>query len=171
MTAPTEFSPDGILSYLRGRGLRITRSRRGIIQALFKATQPLSLTEIQAKALAEGGILPDYATVFRMMVLLESLNIAHKVNLRRSCSYYELTYPGRQNYHLVCTRTGAVTRLEIPCPVAEVERFIKEKFGYTGLHHSLEFFGLSPEGAALPPVEVATVEAAVVPVAPTAPLP
>lgn len=106
-------------------------------------------------------MLPDYATVFRMMVLLESLSLAHKVNLRRSCSYYELTYPGRQNYHLVCTRTGTVTRLEIPCPVAEVERFIKEKFGYTGLHHSLEFFGVSPEGAALPPVEeVKAVEAA-----------
>lgn len=164
-TTTPDFTPEGILALLRSRGLRITRSRRGIILALFRATRPLSLTEIQQQALVEGGILPDYATVFRMMVLLESLDIAHKVNLRRSCSYYELTYPGRQYYHLVCTRTGKVTRLEIPCPVAEVERFIKDKYNYSGLHHSLEFFGVSPEGAAMPePVtpEPAAVEPPVV---------
>lgn len=157
-TSTVEFSPDGILAYLRSRGLRVTRSRRGIILALFRATRPLSLTELQQQAQVEGGILPDYATVFRMMVLLESLNIVHKVNLRRSCSYFELTYPGRQYYHLVCTRTGTVTRLEIPCPVAEVERFIKDKFGYTNLTHSLEFFGVSPEGAELPPAPAPTPE-------------
>ena len=74
MKTPTyEFTVEGVLALLRSRGMRITRSRRGIMLALFKASRPLSLQEIQAQALLEGGMLPDYATVFRMMILLESL--------------------------------------------------------------------------------------------------
>lgn len=143
MTIPSmPFSADGILLKLRSQGMRITRSRRGIMLALFKASMPLSLTEIQEQALAEGGMLPDYATVFRMMILLESMNIVHKVNLKRSCSYYELTDPSRHHDHLVCTECGNVRLLDIPCPVEETERVIAEKYGFTGLHHSLEFFGL-----------------------------
>jgi Fe2+ or Zn2+ uptake regulation protein len=133
-----------ILGLLRSQGMRVTRSRRGILQALFKASRPLSLVEIQQQALLEGGILPDYATVFRMMILLETMNLVHKVNLKRSCSYYELTDPSRHHDHLVCTDCGQVTLLNIPCPVEAAERTIAEEFGYTGLHHSLEFFGRCP---------------------------
>lgn len=126
---------------LRSQGMRITRSRRGIMLALFKATTPLSLLEIQEQARIEGGMLPDYATVFRMMILLESLNLVHKVNLKRSCSYYELTDPSRHHDHLVCTECGQVRLLEIPCPIEEMEQKIEAKYGFSGLHHSLEFFG------------------------------
>jgi len=105
------FSADGILALLRSQGLRITRSRRGIITALFKATRPCSLTEIQAQTLVEGGVLPDYATVFRMMILLENLKLVHKVNLRRPCSYYELTNPSKHQDHLVCTQCGKETQV------------------------------------------------------------
>jgi len=135
------FNSDGVLALLRSQGMRITKSRRGIMLALFKAKRPLSLTEIQQEALLEGGQLPDYATVFRMMILLESMNIVHKVNLKRSCSYYELTDPSRHHEHLVCTECGQVTLLEIPCPVEAVERQLEQLYGFTGLHHSLEFFG------------------------------
>ncbi len=142
MTIPTlNFDVDGVLAMLRSQGMRITRSRRGIMLALFKATRPLSLTEIQGQALIEGGLLPDYATVFRMMILLESMNIVHKVSLKRSCSYYELTNPAKHHDHLVCTDCGQVLLLEIPCPVENTKQTIEQVYGFTGLHHSLEFFG------------------------------
>lgn len=142
MNTPTlDFSVDGLLTLLRSQGMRVTRSRRGILQALFKATRPLSLQEIQQQALVEGGMLPDYATVFRMMILLESLRIVHKVNLRRSCSYYELTDPTKHYDHLVCVDCGKVLLLDNPCPVHEAERRIEKEFGFSNLQHSLEFFG------------------------------
>lgn len=140
-----DFSVDGLLALLRSQGMRVTRSRRGILQALFKADRPLSLQEIQQQALAEGGMLPDYATVFRMMILLESLRIVHKVNLRRSCSYYELTDPAKHYDHLVCVDCGKVILLDNSCPVHEAERRIEREFGFTNLQHSLEFFGRCPD--------------------------
>ncbi len=118
------------------------------MEALFKASRPLSLTEIQQAALAEGGMLPDYATVFRMVTLLEGMKIVHKVNLKRSCSYYELTNPAQHYDHVVCTECGSVQVLEIPCPVKEVEALIESEMRFTGIHHSLEFFGHCPECSA-----------------------
>ncbi len=135
------FNAEGVLAVLRSQGMRITRSRRGIMLALFNAKRPLSLIEIQGQALIEGGILPDYATVFRMMMLLERQEIVHKVNLKKSCSYFELTDPSRHHDHLVCTDCGQVTLLDIPCPVEEIERRIERDHGFSGVHHSLEFFG------------------------------
>ena len=156
MTIPSvSFSAEGILAMLRSQGMRITRSRRGIMLALFKAARPLSLIEIQGQALVEGGILPDYATVFRMMILLESLNVIHKVNLKRSCSYYELTDPSRHHDHLICTECGEVILLEIPCPVEGVVRRIEQQYGFSGLHHSLEFFGRCAACATAKVTEVA----------------
>lgn len=146
MTSPSiDFSAEGIISLLRGQGLRITRSRKGIVQALFNAGRPCSLVELQEKALAAEGVLPDYATVFRMMILLESLNLVHKVNMRRSCSYYELTNPAQHHDHLVCTQCGTVVRLENPPAIIEISRRLEAEYGFTGLHHSLEFFGWCPQ--------------------------
>ncbi len=136
-----DFSADGILTLLRSQGLRVTRSRKGIMLALFSAKRPLSLTEIQESALSEGGMLPDYATVFRMITLLENMKLVHKVNLQRSCSYYELTNPSQHYDHIICTDCGSVQALTIPCPVTDVEALIENELRFTGVHHSLEFFG------------------------------
>jgi Fe2+ or Zn2+ uptake regulation protein len=79
-----------------------------------------------------------------MMILLESLGIVHKVNLQRSCTYYELTDPTRHYEHLVCTECGKVILLDVPCPVGEIEQRLAQEYGFTNLRHSLEFFGRCP---------------------------
>ena len=99
------FTPEAILNRLRGDGLRITPGRRVILEVLFEAGKPLSLEEIKDLAAARGS-RPDYATVFRLMTLLERLHLAHKVNLQRSCSYYELHDPKKHYDHIVCTSCG-----------------------------------------------------------------
>lgn len=138
-TAST-FTAEAILSRLRGGGLRITNARRKIMDVLFEAGKPLSLEEIQEQAVAKGGN-PDYATVFRMMALLEKLHVVHKVNLQRSCSYYELQDPSKHYDHVVCTSCGKVVLLDIPCPLGETEDRIAKNYGFCNLTHSLEFFG------------------------------
>ncbi len=144
--AAPSFSAEAILNRLRGEGMRITATRRNILQVLFEAEKPLALQEIQELAAARGGE-PDYATVFRMMTLLESLHLVHKVNLQRSCSYYELHDPSRHYDHIVCTNCGKVVVIDIPCPLGETEQRIAEHYGFRDLSHSLEFFGRCPECA------------------------
>jgi Fe2+ or Zn2+ uptake regulation protein len=100
----------------------------------------MSLQEIQAAA-ARAGAAPDYATVFRTVQLMEQLRLIHKVNLRRSCSYYELSDPRKHYDHLVCKDCGLVVLIDIPCPIGDAERKIARQYGFRNLSHSLEFFG------------------------------
>ena len=134
------FSVEAILNRLQGEGLRITAGRRNILNVLFKAEKPLSLQDIQDRAAAEGSG-PDYATVFRMIALLDRLHVVHKVNLQRACSYYELNDPSKHYDHIVCTACGKVVVIDIPCPLAETEQQVAERYGFRNLSHSLEFFG------------------------------
>ena len=135
-----ELSREAIVDLLREHGMRITKNRTRILDALLQADKPLSLDEIQSRAGLKGSV-PDYATVFRVMTLLESLQIAQKVHLNRSCSYYELLDP-RQHYdHIICTECGNVTVMVDSCPVEKLERQIEQQYGYSEIRHSLEFYG------------------------------
>ena len=140
------FTVEEILERLRREGMRITANRRKILEVLFEAGKPLSLQEIQEQAAARAGA-PDYATVFRMMALLERLHLVHKVNLQRSCSYFELHDPSKHYDHIVCTGCGKVVVIDVPCPLGETEQRIAEHYGFRNLSHSLEFFGRCPECA------------------------
>jgi Fe2+ or Zn2+ uptake regulation protein len=113
-----ELSVDAIVELLRANGMRITKNRAKV-----------------------DGDTPDYATVFRVMTLLESLQIAQKVHLNRSCSYYELVNPQRHYDHIICTECGRVTVMIDSCPVERVERKIEKQYGFSEIRHSLEFFG------------------------------
>jgi Fur family transcriptional regulator, ferric uptake regulator len=139
-----ELSLDAIVELLRANGMRITKNRTQIIDTLLRAERPLSLDEIQTRTGADAG-LPDYATVFRVMTLLENLQVAQKVNLHRSCSYYELINPQRHYDHIICTACGRVTLMIDSCPVERVERKIEKRYGFSDIRHSLEFFGTCRE--------------------------
>jgi Fur family transcriptional regulator, ferric uptake regulator len=140
----SELSLDAIVTLLRSRGLRLTKGRQKILETLLGANEPLSLEEIQRKAICEG-VTPDYATVFRIMALLEELHVAQRVHLNRSCSYFELLDPQQHYDHLICTECGRVTLMVDSCPVEKVEQAIGKRYGFTDVHHSLEFFGKCPE--------------------------
>jgi Fur family transcriptional regulator, ferric uptake regulator len=137
------FSADAVLNRLRHEGLRITAGRRNILNVLFEAERPLSLQEIQELAASQENS-PDYATVFRMIALLDRLHLVHKVNLQRPCTYYELNDPSKHYDHIVCTGCGRVVVIDIPCPLAETEKRVAEHYGFRNLSHSLEFFGRCP---------------------------
>ena len=131
-----ELSLNAIVELLRANGMRITRNRASIIDTLLRAEKPLSLDEIQTRTGAA-----DYATVFRVMTVLEHLQVAQKVNLNRSCSYYELVNPKQHYDHIICTECGRVTLMIDSCPAEKVERKIEKRYGFSDIRHSLEFFG------------------------------
>lgn len=139
-----ELNLDSILELLRSHGLRITKSRQRILETLLAAQEPLSLEEIQRRS-RDGDAAPDFATVFRVMMLLENLHVAQKVLLNRSCSYFELVDPQQHYDHIVCIECGRITLMIDSCPVERLEHAIGKKYGYVDLRHSLEFFGRCPE--------------------------
>src|ERR1700720_3669208 len=135
-----ELSLDAIVELLRANGMRITKNRIQIIDTLLRAEKPLSLDEIQSRTGVNAGE-PDYATAVRVMTVLENLQVAQKVNLNRSCSYYELVDPQQHYDHIICTECGSVTLMIDSFPVEKVDRKIEKRYGFSDIRHSLEFFG------------------------------
>src|ERR1700722_2932231 len=135
-----ELSLEAIVELLRANGMRITKNRIQIIDTLLQAEKPLSLDEIQTRIGGDAGA-SDYATVFRVMTVLENLQVAQKVNLNRSCSYYELVNAEQHYAHIICTECGRVALMIDSCPVEKVERKIERRYGFSDIRHSLEFFG------------------------------
>ncbi len=138
-----ELGFEEIIAELRSRGMRLTRNRVCLIEVLLEASSPLSLEQIQEASKTKGAD-PDYTTVFRLMVTLEELGIAHRVNLGQSCTYYELVDPNCHFDHIVCNQCGKVTVMEDDCPIQGLEKRIAGKYGYTQISHTLEFHGICP---------------------------
>ena len=140
---PGRLTLESLVGVLRGHGLRMTANRQALLRAMLDADVPQSLEQLQATAMkfSPRNEAPDFATVFRMMTLLEELRLARKVHLGRSTSHYELTDSEHHRDHLVCTDCGQVTPLEGSCPVERLEQRIAREHGYTQVTHSLEFFG------------------------------
>jgi Fe2+ or Zn2+ uptake regulation protein len=140
--SPEPFTLEVLIAVLRQKGLRITANRRAILKVLLSAEGPLSLQQIQVAAVEHGldGNPPDFVTVFRMMNLLEELQLAHKVNLGRASRHYEMTDSRHHCDYLVCTDCGQVTPLERLSGGATGAQISREH-GFTQLTHSLEFFG------------------------------
>ncbi|HYY26641.1 MAG TPA: Fur family transcriptional regulator [Chthoniobacterales bacterium] len=133
-----------IVDFLRAHGMRVTKNRTSILQTMLTAEKPLSLNEIHDRA-STKACAPDFATVFRALNLFEKLRIAQKVNLNQSCSHYELLNPTRHCDHVVCTECGKVIVIVNKCPVRNAQRQIEKQYGFSDLHHSLEFFGKCPD--------------------------
>jgi Fe2+ or Zn2+ uptake regulation protein len=76
---------------------------------------------------------------------MEKLHLVHRVNLQRSCSYFELNDPRKHYDHLVCRKCSRVVLLDTPCPLKGAHKELEARYGFRELSHSLEFFGVCPD--------------------------
>ena len=113
---------DDAATILRERGLRLSTSRRLVLEALFGADGPVS-----ADYVARRSNL-DAASVHRNFEALERHGLVRHVHLGHGPGLYALLGGGEREY-LYCDRCGAVRAL----PVKEldpVRKRISERYGY-----------------------------------------
>lgn len=123
---------DKIIAALRADGMRVTEARKAIIDVLISAESPMTMQEIFDAA--ENA--PDFATVYRVVTLLEKQGFAHKMEAGRGQPYYELS--DRHNDHLICTGCGKIFAIDhCPVPVATIEKAHNFKVE----SHSLVLYG------------------------------
>jgi Fur family ferric uptake transcriptional regulator len=107
---------------LRERGLRLSTSRRLVLEALFAADGPVSAEHVAR------GLNLDSASVHRNFETLERHGLVRHVHLGHGPGLYELLGRGEREY-LYCDRCGAVRAL----PAKEldpVRKRIRERYGY-----------------------------------------
>jgi Fur family ferric uptake transcriptional regulator len=107
---------------LRERGLRLSTSRRLVLEALFAADGPVS-----AEYVASRSSL-DAASVHRNFETLERHGLVRHVHLGHGPGLYALLGRGEREY-LYCDRCGAVRALPLK-ELDPVRKRIRERYGY-----------------------------------------
>ena len=129
----------------RDLGLRRTKALEELLATLVESDRPMTLAELSSsKRLTDQC---DKATVYRLLQRLTEHGIIRRLGLHERAAYFTLLQPGKHSDYLICTGCGKIEAVKAPCPVHDLEDEIREKTGYQGLYHELEFFGICPSCA------------------------
>jgi len=129
----------------RDLGLRRTKALEELLATLVESERPMTLAELSASERLTDQC--DKATVYRLLQRLTEHGILRRLGLHERAAYFTLLQPGKHSDYLICTGCGTIESIKAPCPVHELEDEIREKTGYQGLYHELEFFGVCPDCA------------------------
>ena len=121
----------GAVAALRAQGLRLSTSRRLILETLFAAPEPLS-----AEAIARRLDL-ELTSVYRNLETLERHGLLQHVHLGHGAGLYALVGQGEREY-LYCERCHAVTALD----PGEIDPVRAEIAGRLGLQTRFTHFAL-----------------------------
>ena len=127
-------SPTAALGTLRARGLRISTTRRQLVDALFAAEGPVS-----AEALARSA-KADLASVYRNLDALEQAGIAHHVHVGHSAGRYVLSGRHAGGY-AACERCGRHVAVDL----AELRARVEELTGFACDFTHFPLVGTCPE--------------------------
>ena len=129
------------LGALRARGLRISASRRLVLEALFAADAPVS-----AEAIAGGleGRLPgsDLASVYRNLDTLEAAGLARHVHLGHGPGLYAVTGRHDDGY-AACEHCGAHVTLDAVAR-ARIAEAVRAACGFEAGFLHFPIVGLCP---------------------------
>lgn len=125
---------------LRDRGYKTTRQRKLVLQMLDEAQGPLSPYDIQGLLQARGKHV-NRVTIYRVLDLLCSLNLAHKVP--STGRFIRCSLDAQEGCHrfLICQRCGMVCEFADKALCQEENEFARG-FGFHTEHHLSEFLGL-----------------------------
>jgi len=122
----------------RDSGKSFTGVRIVILDILKSANSPLSPKQILSLITLKK---PDLATIYRNLLLMESLGIISSVDLGEGFKRYEINRPEGHRHHIVCRSCGKIEDID-ECGLQEMEKKIFRKIGFKIEKHRLEFFGV-----------------------------
>ena len=135
--ANPESAMDAARIRIRNAGMRITKPRIAIIEALQQHEGPISIERIHQNV---GANVCDLVTVYRCMAAFEELGMVRRSYLHNGTCLYELTLATPRHYHIICKQCGSSDRVDY-FPVEGIERLLQER-GYSQVSHVVEFFGV-----------------------------
>jgi len=124
-------------------GLRITASRRSVMQVLQQVDAPLSPQEI----LNQGRLIHanlGLVTVYRTLALFAELGLVRRVHQEDGCHGYVVATPGHL-HHLICKYCGRSVEFRGDDDLWTLIERVEARSGYRVHSHLLQLFGLCPD--------------------------
>ncbi|HSR52872.1 MAG TPA: transcriptional repressor [Acidobacteriota bacterium] len=127
-------------TYLRDRGLKMTRQREVVVTAFLKEEGHLSADElftVVRKVDSKIGL----ATVFRTLKTLTDCGLAREIDLGDGRARFEHDYKQPHHHHLICEECQ--TAIEFTSPEFErLQEKIVSQYEFKPTRHKLQIFGL-----------------------------
>jgi Fur family transcriptional regulator, ferric uptake regulator len=123
---------------LRMRGMRVSATRRRLLERLFRAAQPLTAEELAGRL--------DLASVYRNLDALEAVGLVRHVHVGHGPGLYALA-GRRETGYAACERCGRHAALE-PDALAAVHTAVRRATGFTSDFSHFPIVGLCPDCAA-----------------------
>jgi Fur family ferric uptake transcriptional regulator len=128
------------IEVLRERGYKVTKPRKQVREAIEKAEGPMSPYDIGKMMEKERKHL-DQVTIYRVVNLLSSLNLVHKVFLRGGYVRCDLLEEEGCHRFLLCRGCGNLQEFRDEA-LCDQESQIAQKMGFQAEHHVTESSGL-----------------------------
>jgi Fur family ferric uptake transcriptional regulator len=133
-------SVEEAIALLRERGLRMSTSRRLVLEELFIFEIPVSAEHIATR------LRLDITSVYRNLEVLEQQGLVRHAHLGHGPGLYALVARGDREY-LYCERCHAVTAVA-PAELDPIREQVRERFGYEARFTHFPISGTCPSCAA-----------------------
>jgi Fur family ferric uptake transcriptional regulator len=130
---------NGLTRAFRARGIKVTAQRKVIAEALARATNHPSATEIHASVAGRHPHI-SLATVYRTLRVLCDAGIAEEHDFGAGCGHYELADRPHHD-HLIDAENGAIVEFCDP-EIERLQKAIAARLGYRLTGYRLELFGV-----------------------------
>lgn len=132
-----------MIGLLRGKGARITKARKGILELILNSDLAMTVPEI-LKNLDENQIQINKTTVYREIQFLLKSGLVVEMGVNFGVAHYVAA--GREHQHrVICRMCGRMKHLkenrQIEESLKNLERSIK-KAEFDIKEHKLEFYGV-----------------------------
>jgi Fur family transcriptional regulator, ferric uptake regulator len=139
---------DQIAQTLNDRGLRLTRQRRAVLDAVADASSSISPLQVFDAARARCPEL-GLTTVYRTLELLSEVGALRRVHGPDHCEAF-VPAASAHGHAVVCARCGGVREFT-DCHMQSVVDAAAEQTGYRITEHFLQLSGVCPACAAAGP--------------------
>lgn len=125
-------------SFLKNKGLKVTKARIAILNVLTNSQKSLSAECILDECKGLGADI-NLSTVYRALELFEEKGIIDKFSLNEGRFSYRIK--GEEHKHLlqcsICHK-----EIEVPCPMKQIEELMQSETGFTLIEHNLVMKGV-----------------------------
>lgn len=125
-------------NYLRRLGYRLTPQRLMVLSSLGASASHVSADEIHTQVCQRYSHMP-ISTVYRVLELLEELNLVSRTDLGDGRVRYHLI-GDRRHHHLVCKGCGTIIEMDTSL-LAPLEAALRERYGFWASINHFAIFG------------------------------
>lgn len=142
MSAKSSDVHDGAERRLAAAGLRYTPNRRALVDALSRASDPMSIPDLMAQI--PGA---SQSSVYRNLTDLSVARVVARVQGTDEWARFELhdEFTGRHHHHIMCDSCGEVRDIDIPETLEHqldlTLSALARQSGYLITHHRVDLVG------------------------------